>query len=128
MQIAQHLLVLFHLIGFAALLGGLLVQVRAKEPEVNASMLNGSFTLLLTGLALVIVEELGSDQLNYVKIAIKLLKASLADDPVVVKLLLMAVILVLVAKNRKFATIPRGLWGLIGGLTIANAVVAVLWQ
>ena len=46
MQIAHHLLVLLHLIGFAALLGGVLVQVRAKEPEVNASMLNGSFALL----------------------------------------------------------------------------------
>jgi hypothetical protein len=77
-------------------------------------MLNGSFTLLLTGLALVMVEELGADQVRYVKITIKLL--------------LMAAIVVLVAKNRKFATIPRGLWGIIGGLTIANAVVAVLWQ
>ena len=114
MQIAQQILVLLHLIAFAALLGGVLVQLRSKEPEVNASMLNGSFTLLLTGLALVTVEELGADQANYVKITIKLL--------------LMAVIVVLVAKNRKFATIPRGLWGLIGGLTIANAVVAVLWQ
>jgi len=38
------------------------------------------------------------------------------------------VIVVLVAKNRKFATIPRGLWGLIGALTIANGALAVLWQ
>ena len=114
MQLAHQLLVLLHLIGFAALFGGLLVQIRAKEPEVNASMLNGSFTLLLTGLALVTLEELGADQMNYVKMAIKLL--------------LMAVIVVLVVKNRKFVTIPRGLWGLIGGLTIANALVAVLWQ
>ena len=69
MQFAQHLLVLFHLIGFAALLGGVLVQVRSKEPEVNASMLNGSFTLLITGLALVTVEELGAGSaVNYVKI------------------------------------------------------------
>jgi hypothetical protein len=37
-------------------------------------------------------------------------------------------IVLLVLKNRKFASIPRGLWGLIGGLTLANAVVAVLWQ
>ncbi|HVD18651.1 MAG TPA: hypothetical protein VNC63_08205 [Propionibacteriaceae bacterium] len=114
MQLAHQLLVLLHLIGFAALLGGLLVQIRAKEPEVNASMLNGSFTLLLTGLALATLEELGPDRMNYVKMAIKLL--------------LMAVIVVLVVKNRKFVTIPRGLWGLIGGLTIANALVAVLWQ
>jgi hypothetical protein len=100
--------------GLAALFGGFLVQVRSKDPEVNASMLNGSFTLLITGLALVALEEVGAEPVNHVKIAIKLL--------------ITLVIVVLVAKNRKFATIPRGLWGLIGGLTIANAAVAVLWQ
>ncbi len=114
MQIAQQILLLFHLIGFAALFGGFLVQVRSKEPEVNASMLNGSILVLLTGLALVTMEELGQDPVNHIKIA--------------VKLLITAVIVVLVAKNRKFASIPRGLWGLIGVLTIANAAVAVLWQ
>lgn len=114
MQVAHQILVLFHLIGLAALFGGFLVQVRSKEPEVNASMLNGSFTLLITGLALVALEEIGAEPVNHVKIAIKLL--------------ITTVIVVLVAKNRKFATIPRGLWGLIGGLTIANAAVAVLWQ
>jgi len=40
MQIAQQILLLLHLIAFAALLGGVLVQLRSKEPEVNASMLN----------------------------------------------------------------------------------------
>jgi hypothetical protein len=114
MQLAHQILVLFHLIGLAALLGGFLVQIRSKEPEVNASMLNGSFTLLITGLALVVFEEIGSGPLNYVKIAIKLL--------------ITVVIVVLVAKNRKFATIPRGLWGLIGALTITHAALAVLWQ
>jgi hypothetical protein len=114
MQLAQQILVLLHLIGFAALLGGFLVQIRSKEPEINASMLNGSFTLLITGLALVALEEIGPDPVNHVKIAIKLL--------------ITAVIVVLVAKNRKFVSIPRGLWGLIGGLTITNAAVAVLWQ
>jgi len=114
MQLAQQILVFLHLIGFAALLGGFLVQIRSKEPEINASMLNGSFTLLITGLALVALEEIGPDPVNHVKIAIKLL--------------IMAVIVVLVAKNRKFVSIPRGLWGLIGGLTITNAAVAVLWQ
>jgi hypothetical protein len=110
MQLAQQILVLIHLIGFAALFGGFLVQIRSKEPEINASMLNGSFTLLISGLALVVLEEIGPDPVNHVKIAIN------------------AVIVVLVAKNRKFAAIPRGLWGLIGGLTITNAAVAVLWQ
>jgi len=114
MQLAQQILVLIHLIGFAALFGGFLVQIRSKEPEINASMLNGSFTLLISGLALVALEEIGPDPVNHVKIAIKLL--------------ITAVIVVLVAKNRKFTATPRGLWGLIGGLTIMNAAVAVLWQ
>jgi hypothetical protein len=114
MQLTHQILVLFHLIGFCALFGGFLVQIRSKQPEINASMLNGSFTLLITGVALVAMEQIGQDPPNYVEIAIKLL--------------LTAVIVVLAAKNRKFATIPRGLWGLIGGLTLLNAAVAVLWQ
>ena len=114
MQLAYHILVLLHLIGFAALLGGVLVQLRSKEPEVNAAMLHGSLTLLITGLALVILEEIGPNPVNYVKVAIKLVVS--------------AIVVLLVVKNRKFASIPRGLWGLIGGLTIADAAVAVLWQ
>ena len=114
MQIAYQILVLLHLIGFAALFGGVLVQLRSKEPEVNAAMLYGSLTLLITGLALVWLEELGPDPVNYLKIA--------------TKLVVTALIVLLVLKNRKFAAIPRGLWGLIGGLTLTTAVVAVLWQ
>jgi hypothetical protein len=114
MQLTHQILVLFHLIGLAALLGGFLVQIRSKQPEVNASMLNGSFTLGITGLALATLDELGPEPVDHVKMAIKLI--------------ITAVIVVLVAKNRKFASIPRGLWGLIGALTIANAAVAVLWQ
>jgi hypothetical protein len=114
MQIAYQILVLLHLIGFAALFGGVLVQLRSKAPEVNAAMLYGSLTLLITGLALVWLEELGPDPVNHLKIAIKLVVTAL--------------IVLLVLKNRKFASIPRGLWALIGGLTLTNAVVAVLWQ
>ena len=114
MQFAYQILVLVHLIGFAALFGGFLIQLRSKEPEVNAAMLHGSLTLLITGLALVTLEEIGPDPVNHLKIAIKLITT--------------AMIVLLVAKNRKFASIPRGLWALIGGLTIANAAVAVLWQ
>jgi hypothetical protein len=114
MQIAHPILVLLHLIGFAALFGGVVVQVRSKKPEVNAAMLHGSLTLLITGLALVWLEEIGPDPVNYIKVAIKLLVT--------------AMVVLLVVKNRKFASIPRGLWALIGGLTLTNAAVAVLWQ
>ena len=114
MQLAHQILLLLHLIGFAALLGGVLVQLRSKEPEVNAAMLHGSLTLLITGIALVALEEIGPDPVNHLKVAIKLVVA--------------AIVVLLVVKNRKFTSIPPGLWGLIGGLTIADAAVAVLWQ
>ena len=97
MQIAHQILVLLHLIGFAALFGGVLVQLRSKEPEVNAAMLHGSLTLLITGLALVWLAEIGPDPVNYVKIA----DQARSDGDIVL----------LVVKNRKFASIPRGLWG-----------------
>ena len=48
------------------------MQLRSKEPEVNAAMLHGSLTLLITGLALVALEEIGPDPVNHLKIAIKL--------------------------------------------------------
>jgi hypothetical protein len=51
---------------------------------------------------------------NYIKIAIKFVVT--------------AIVVLLVVKNRKFASIPRGLWGLIGGLTLTNTALAVLWQ
>ena len=44
-----------------------------------------------------------------------------------VKLALTAVVVLLVAKNRKFQSIPKGLWGLITALTLAAAVIAVVW-
>lgn len=114
MQLGYQILVLLHLIGFAALFGGILVQLRSKQPEVNAAMLHGSLTLLITGLGLVTLQELGPDPVNHIKIGIKLG--------------ITAILVLLVVKNRKFASIPRGLWGLLGVLTIANAAVAVLWQ
>jgi hypothetical protein len=114
MQIAHQILVLLHLIGFASLLGGLLVQLRAKEPEVNAAMLHGSLTLLITGLALVWLEAIEPESVNYVRVAIKLVVTAL--------------VVLLVIKNRKFASIPRGLWALLVVLTLTNAAVAVLWQ
>jgi len=114
MEIAHSVLVLLHLIGFASLFGGFLVQARERHPEVNAAMLHGALTALLTGVLLVGVVEMSGDPVNYLKIGIKL------------GVTLLVVLLVVV--NRKFVSVPRGLWALLGGLTLANASVAVLWQ
>lgn len=116
MHLVYQLLTLVHLVGFAALLGGCLVQFRAVEPEVSATMLVGAWTQLASGVALTVLLELAADPadpVNHAKIGVKLGIA--------------AVVVLLVAKNRKFSSIPKGLWALITGLTLANACVAVLW-
>ncbi|HEY5980972.1 MAG TPA: hypothetical protein VIT41_15215 [Microlunatus sp.] len=117
MHLVYEFLTLVHLIGFAALLGGCLVQFRAVEPEVSRTMLIGAWTQLTSGLALAVVLELASDPadpVNHAKLGVKLGVA--------------AVVVLLVAKNRKFQSIPKGLWGLITALTLVNACVAVFWR
>lgn len=113
MAVAQQILVLVHLIGFAALLGGCLVQLRTPEPEVSTAMLWGAVIELVTGVALFIVVEVAVEPVR--------------TAPLVVKTLLTAFLMTLVAVNRRYAAIPRGLWALITGLSLTSAATSVLW-
>lgn len=117
MGLVDEIVLLLHLVGFAALFGGILVQVRAAEPEVNAAMLHGSYTMLVTGLALAVFAKIGIGSLD-----------EFHAGKLVVKLIIAAIITFLVIINRRFTSIPKGLWGLLGVLTLGNAVVTVLWQ
>ena len=114
MELVQHIVLLLHLIGFAALFGGFLVQLRRAEPEINAAMLHGSYTMLITGVGLVVIAEIDHDPVNNLKIGIKLFVS--------------LIITILVIINRRFSSIPRGLLMLLGLLTLGNAALAVLWQ
>lgn len=114
MELLHNLVVLLHFFGFAALLGGALVQVRSEKPVVNALMRDGAGTQLVTGLILVVFKELGTDPVNHVKIGIKLV--------------VLLVVLVLVMANRKKESLDRGTFFAILGLTALNAAVAVLWE
>ena len=113
--LVEHLVLLIHLLGFAALFGGCIVQLRAQHPEVNAAMVYGAVTQLVTGIVLVVLLELvpPAEGVNHVKVTIKALVT--------------LVITILIVANRRFATIPRGLLRLITGLTLATAALAVLW-
>ncbi len=119
MHIVHQLLVLLHLIGFASLFGGLLVQLRWTRPEVNAAMLHGAWLQLVTGVGLVGLLEAGLDPT---------VEEGLNSTKVAVKLVVTLMLVVLVVKNRKFDSIPKGLWALLGGMTVLNAAVGVLWQ
>jgi hypothetical protein len=113
MDVAHHLLVLLHLVAFAALLGGSLVQLRAREPEVNAAMLHGAWVALVSGAALWALSGTFDVRLSVAAM--------------VVKTVVSAFVTLLVVLNRRFFSIPRGLLRLIVLLVLADAAVAVLW-
>ncbi|WP_205471427.1 hypothetical protein [Nocardioides sp. SYSU D00038] len=114
MEILRLVLLLLHLLGFAALFGGLLAQARLPEKRVNDLMRDGAGTAVLAGLALVGVLEAGDGDVDHAKVGVKLVVG--------------VVILVLVMANLRKERIPQGLWALLLLLTVANVAVAVFWS
>lgn len=119
--IVKMFLVVLHLVGMAALLGGFLVQIkalRANSAEILPAMVHGAWTSFLTGILLVGVHywelTLGStEELDNSKIAIK--------SVVVVVIVTLAMI------HRKKKPVSGGVLGTIGALTFLNVVLAVFW-
>jgi peptidoglycan/LPS O-acetylase OafA/YrhL len=113
-QTVRLILLFIHLLGWAALFGGLLAQAREPYKRVNAAMRDGVGTAFLSGLALVGVLEAGDDPVNHAKIG--------------VKLVIGLVLLVLVMANLRKERIPQGLWVGLLLLTAVNVGVAVFWS
>lgn len=113
MEFLRHLLLVVHMLGFAALVGGLLAQARSPEKSVNSLIRDGAGTAFIAGLLLVGVIEADDGTLNSTKIA--------------VKGVIGLVILVLVMANLRKERIASGLWALLLILTGANISVAVFW-
>ena len=119
--IVKSFLVVLHLVGLSALLGGFLVQIkalRAKTAEILPAIVHGAWTAFVTGLLLVGVREWelslgGGHDLDHSKIAIKSVVA--------------LIVLVLVMLNRKKKPVSGSVLGTIGGLTFLNVVLAVFW-
>ena len=119
--IVKSFLVVLHLVGLSALLGGFLVQIkalRAKTAEILSAIVHGAWTAFVTGLLLVGVREWelslgGGHDLDHSKIAIKSVVA--------------LTVLVLVMLNRKKKPVSGSALGTIGGLTFLNVVLAVFW-
>ena len=114
MDFLEHTLIVLHFIGLASLLGGFLVQIKTTPRVVNNAMVHGILTQLVTGILLVGIAESGDDPVDHAKIGVKLIVA--------------VIVAVLVFANRKRDVLSTGAWALIGGLTIANIVVAVFWN
>lgn len=114
MDLLRQILLFAHLLGFAALLGGLLVQLRSAERRVNSLMRDGAGTAVVAGLALVGVLEAGDGDVNHAKVGVKLVVG--------------LVILVLVMMNLRKERIADGLYYGLIGLTVLDLGVAVFWS
>ena len=114
METLRLILLFVHILGFAALLGGLLVQLGPGDKRVNGAMRDGAGTAILAGLALVGVLEAGDTEVNNAKIGAKALVG--------------LVVLVLVMANLRKEKIADGLFYSILGLTVLNVALAVFWS
>ncbi|QIX25845.1 hypothetical protein ncot_03970 [Nocardioides sp. JQ2195] len=114
MDILRQVLLLVHLLGFAALFGGLLIQARSADKSVNALMRDGAGTAFLAGLALTGVLEAGDDDVDHAKIGVKLVVG--------------LVILGLVMANLRKPKIADGIFYGIFALTLINVGVAIFWS
>ena len=114
METVRLVLLVIHILGFAALFGGLVVQAREPQKSVNGAMRDGAGTAFLAGLLLVGVIEAGDGDLDHAKIG--------------VKFAIGLVILVLVMANTRKPRIPQGLYAGLLVLTVVNIAVAVLWS
>ena len=108
-------IVLFvHILGIAALLGGLLAQARTPEKRITPIIRDGVGLAFLAGIVLVGVLEAGDGDPNHLKLG--------------VKFLVTLVILVLVMANMRKPHIPQGLYWALTGLTILNVALALFWS
>lgn len=116
MKILIEAVLALHIIGVAALLGGFLFQLRAMragEARILPGMLHGAWTMLVTGLALVGLNEADDQEVNNAKIA--------------VKLAVLLAILALSYVNREEERVATPVIGAVGGLTTVNVFIATLW-
>ncbi len=114
MDLVRQALLFVHVLGFAALIGGLLVQLGTGEKRVLPAMRDGVGTAFVAGLFLVGVLEAGDGPVDHAKIA--------------VKFAIGLVLLVLVMANLRKPRIPEGLFYGLLGLSVANVAVAVFWS
>jgi hypothetical protein len=117
MEILKNVILALHIIGVAALLGGVLYQIRAIREgtaRVLPAILHGAWTMLLTGVLLVGLQyPLGHD-VNNVKFGVKL------------AVLVASIVIALV--NRKREKLAGWVLPALGSLTVANVVIATVWR
>ncbi len=113
MDIARHIFLFFHFVGYATLLVGIALSARAAIKGLNRLTLIGALTQLVTGLVLVTLAEMNPDrEVNHAKVGVKL-----------ALLIVIAVITVVFGKRE----LPKWVIPTLAALTIVEVGVAVFW-
>ncbi|GGQ63426.1 hypothetical protein [Couchioplanes azureus] len=106
-----------HLVGFALLLGGAIVQFVSGKLRINPAMLWGAIIQVLTGLALSApLPRDGDAQPDPARLAVKLVVA------------ILILVMVFVPWRRKREDVNRGHFIGIIAMTLVNAAVATFWR
>lgn len=113
MEIVEHLLVLVHLLGMAAIVGSAVFVARGT---VTPALVWGARAQLVTGLVLVGLAEMDDGDVNHAKIGVKL----------VVAIAVAACAEIAAAKGKKGEARPQ-LVTAAGALALLNTAIAVLW-
>lgn len=116
MEILESVLVVAHLLGMAAIVGSFFVQLRRKTDFVLTPLLVGAIVQAVTGLALVALAEISGEDLDYAKIGVKV---------VIATIVLTAAITAYFVQKKGGRVQPW--FHAAGGLAIVNVLVAVLW-
>ncbi|WP_415952450.1 hypothetical protein [Streptomyces sp. KLOTTS4A1] len=117
MDVVINVFVALHIIGIASLLGGFLTQMKAMgagTARFSPAMLHGALTMLVTGIALVGLNQADGNEVNNIKIG--------------VKLAVLIVILGLVYVKRDEETVDKPMFAAVGALTTVNIFLATLWS
>ena len=112
MEILKDIVLILHFLGLAAIIGGVLAGRRSSRKRVDALVLHGALTQLVTGVILVGMNQALDNPVDNTKIG--------------VKLVILLVITGLAWRYRK-GSAPSWVMGAIGLLTVVNVAVAVLW-
>lgn len=115
MGFVRDLLLFLHLLGMAALVGALLLQLRAgADAPLNKGWLHGAGLQLVTGVALMLLAPLTHRDYNEVKLGVKL----------VVLLVIGGLVIAYTVRGRA----PRWVPFALGGLVVLNVGLAVFWH
>ncbi len=119
MDILFSILLVGHFIGLAAIIGPFLLQMRANEGFAISAVFGGAITQLVTGIGMTGLAEPLDRDLDYAKIAVKL----------VIAIVVFVAALLGWMRARKGAN-DRGVkpfFHAAGGLALVNVILAVFW-